>query len=117
MDRGNEVTGMMAKAAAAGEYHGDSESRRLLSRTSMVYLKRQAAEAKSRGTKDWIEERTKQRRSYVLTKTRVPQGTEEREKGSYVKVLPVADWAHPDRPLPQSQAEENRLGPMLVRDR
>jgi len=31
--------------------------------------------------------------------TRVPQGTEEREKGSCVKVLPVADWARPDRPF------------------
>ena len=62
---GNEVADRMAKAAAAGECHGDSESRRLLSRTSMAYLKRQATEANSRGTKEWIEERTKQRRSYT----------------------------------------------------
>jgi len=62
---GNEVADRMAKAAAAGECHGDSESRRLLSRTSMAYLKRQATEAKSRGTKERIEERTKQRRSYI----------------------------------------------------
>jgi len=45
---GNEVADRMAKAGAAGECHGDSESRRLLSRTSMAYLKRQATEAKSR---------------------------------------------------------------------
>jgi len=56
---------MMAKAAAAGECHGDSEFRRLLSRTSMAYLKRQATEAKPRGTKEWIEGRTKQRRSCI----------------------------------------------------
>ena len=31
----------------------------------MAYLRRQATEAKSRGTKEWIEERTKQRRSYI----------------------------------------------------
>jgi len=31
----------------------------------MAYLKRQETEAKSRGTQEWIEERTKQRRSYI----------------------------------------------------
>jgi len=55
----------MAKEAAAGECHGDSESRRFLSRTSIAYLKRQETEAKSIGTKEWIEERTKQRQSYI----------------------------------------------------
>ena len=43
----------------AGECHGYGESRRLLSRTSMAYLKRQATEAKSRGAKEWIDVRTK----------------------------------------------------------
>jgi len=56
---GNVVADRIAKAAAAGECHGDSESRLLLSRTSMAYLKGQATEAKSRGKKEWIEGRTK----------------------------------------------------------
>jgi len=41
---------MMAKEAAAGELHGGSESRWALSRTSMAYLRKQATEAKPRGT-------------------------------------------------------------------
>jgi len=53
---GNEVADRMAKAAAAaGGCHGDNESRRLLSRTSMAYLKRQATEAESRGTKSGLK--------------------------------------------------------------
>jgi len=38
---------------------------RFLPRASMAYPKRQATEAKSRGKKEWIEERTKKRRSYI----------------------------------------------------
>jgi len=65
---GNEVAERMAKEATAGELYGDSESRRFQSRTSMSYLKRRATEAKTRGTKEWIAERTKRRRSYIPPK-------------------------------------------------
>jgi len=64
----NAVADRMAKEAAAGELYGDSESWRFLPRTSMAYLKRRATEAKTRGTKLWIAERIKRRRSYILPK-------------------------------------------------
>ena len=43
---------------------------------------------------------------HPTTKTRVPQGTEERKKGSCVKVLPVADRTRLDRPLPQTSSRK-----------
>jgi len=53
--------------------------------------------------------------------TRVPQGTEEQEKGSCVKVLPVADWACPDRPFLKDKLKKpdstNAGGARLVNDK
>jgi hypothetical protein len=65
---GNEVADEMAKEAALSGFHGDSESRSIEKRITMAYLKRQATEAKSRGTKGWIKERTDVRRAYIPRK-------------------------------------------------
>jgi len=93
---------------AAGEFHGDSESRRFCHGQAWPTLRGR----QPRQSREERRSRLKQRRSYIP----VPQGTEERVASK--KVLPFADWERPDRPLPRRQAQENRLGPMLVvRDR
>ena len=50
----------------------------------MAYLKRQATEAKSRGAKEWIEDRTKQRQSYIPSRK---PGFRKEKKGSCAKIL------------------------------
>ena len=96
---GNEFADRMAKEAAAGELYGDSESRRFQSRTSMDYLKRRTAEAKTRGTKEWIVERTNL--NYIPPKKPgLRKELREREEGDRVKVLLAADGACLDRTIP-----------------
>jgi len=78
----------------------------------MAYLKRQATEAKSKGTKESYPSNG----GLTSFPPRKPGFRKElkNEKGSCVNLLPVAGWARPDRPISQRQAQENRLGPMLV---
>jgi len=110
---GKEVADRVAKE----EFHGNNESRRFLPRTSMAYLKRQASEAKSRGTKEWIVERTKQRRSYIPPRK---SGFRKELKDERKAVASRCYQLLTGHALiaPFLKTSSNRLGPMLVvRDR
>jgi len=81
----------------------------------MAYLKRQATEAKSGGTREWIQERTKQRRSYIPPRK---PGFRKELKNERKVVASRYYQLLTGHALIAPFLKENRLGPMLVvRDR